>query len=417
MPELEIRVKKIKMDDCSTCGENFPKDELVIPESDDSEGMCEDCYNENYIHCESCGRENDVNYSRFSEGGEAYCEDCYWDVYTICYSCEIEMWRDGDDCLWNNSLEEYECSECYSDSSRSCAEEHVSNSPDTIIGNYNESTNFGILNVKRLVGLEAECILDNVNPELEPLENKPDGWRATFDGSISGEGREMVSVPANGDLLALRVRDLCRWATHYKITVNKSCGLHLHMDATDTDWRDLQGIATVAKTFEKYIYYMLPRSRAGRWCRPLRMSLENIINCSSEGEFVNLWYDSASCYIDRDKYNDSRYHGLNLHARFYLGTVEFRYHSGTLNNKKIMNWIRICNSIFETGIKLARDSEWEHSDYFKTGVMLEQSLAGLVSRMIDFNHATLDYLIRRAGKFSNGSRILSEPDMSNYLRN
>ena len=43
-----------------------------------------------------------------------------------------------------------------------------------------------------------------------------------------------------------------------------------------------------------------------------------------------------------------------MHARVYLGTIEFRYHSGTNNATKIKNWITICQSIVQKGIELSR---------------------------------------------------------------
>ena len=58
-----------------------------------------------------------------------------------------------------------------------------------------------------------------------------------------------------------------------------------------------------------------------------------------------------------DKYNDARYSGLNMHSRYYHGSLEFRLHSGTLNSRKIFNWISILNVIIIKGIQLSKDSK------------------------------------------------------------
>ena len=58
-----------------------------------------------------------------------------------------------------------------------------------------------------------------------------------------------------------------------------------------------------------------------------------------------------------DKYNEARYCGLNLHSRYYHGSIEFRLHSGTINKKKIVNWISICNIIIEKGIEISKFSK------------------------------------------------------------
>ena len=59
------------------------------------------------------------------------------------------------------------------------------------------------------------------------------------------------------------------------------------------------------------------------------------------------------------------YHGLNLHARVYLGTIEFRYHSGTNNPTKIKNWITICQAIVQKGIEVGREYKAELTEYDK----------------------------------------------------
>ena len=399
------KVKKETLIDCEECSRDIEKNssDIYYPQNG-SNPLCEECFHENYIYCYRCEEETWREHADYSERtDEYYCEDCWYEEFVCCYNCSYTAYRDGE-IIYCESSGEYYCEGCYV--CESSAEKFVSESPKDKTFTYNESDTFSAMNVHRLVGIEAESILDEVPDWGEPMENIPLGWRPVFDGSITGEGREMVSIPANGDILNGRIENLCDWASEYNVTVNKSCGLHLHIDATDTDWRDLRSIAIVAKRFEKYIYSMLPRSRTKvSWCRSLPMSIAELKSCNDEGEFVRLWYDSCSSRVDRDKYNDSRYHGLNLHARFYLGTVEFRYHSGTLNKNKITNWVKICNSIFETGIKLSRDENWEHSEYFVSSN--DTTLIGLVSKMVGFDDDMLKYFLDRTTKFSNSGKIRS----------
>ena len=44
-------------------------------------------------------------------------------------------------------------------------------------------------------------------------------------------------------------------------------------------------------------------------------------------------------------YNSSRYHGINLHAFFTKGTVEFRLFNGTTHAGKIKSYIQFCLAI------------------------------------------------------------------------
>ena len=44
-------------------------------------------------------------------------------------------------------------------------------------------------------------------------------------------------------------------------------------------------------------------------------------------------------------YVNDRYYGTNLCALQKYGTIEFRYHSGTVDAEKIIAWVRILNAI------------------------------------------------------------------------
>ena len=46
-----------------------------------------------------------------------------------------------------------------------------------------------------------------------------------------------------------------------------------------------------------------------------------------------------------DHYNDTRYHGLNLHATFTKGTVEFRLFNSTTHAGEIKAYIQFCLAV------------------------------------------------------------------------
>ena len=165
---------------------------------------------------------------------------------------------------------------------------------------------------------------------------------------------------------------------------------------------------------------MMPKSRKGsNWCRRIPISIERLRHMTSEEEFIDTWYDYAGSHPSLDKYNDARYIGLNMHARYYLGTIEFRYHSGTLNKTKITNWIKICNSIVETGMKLSRDEDWEHRMFFLGKQLTDENSYPKVSReeifskMIGLDDEVIDYIVDRTLLFSDSSQsaVLENADM------
>ena len=84
-----------------------------------------------------------------------------------------------------------------------------------------------------------------------------------------------------------------------------------------------------------------------------KASTEDILEVKTFGEFCELWYLKMNeVTMTADKYNDSRYRGFNLHSRILQGTIEYRYHHGTLNFESISNWLRFCLFISDFGSKL-----------------------------------------------------------------
>ena len=139
---------------------------------------------------------------------------------------------------------------------------------------------------------------------------------------------------------------------------------------------------------EEYMYISLPLIRfKKRYSAPLpkhmRTSplIENILKVSSMKEFAKLWYrDLSGVGMTTDKYNGSRYRGLNLHSRFLHGTIEFRYFPSKIHHSYMMNWLHFC-------LAVVHSSKKELNKEFKSpySIKLEDCL-GMVGeeRLYDF---------------------------------
>ena len=306
------------MVECTDCSTEFRRD--YMSESPNGRTVCEDCCYENYFWCEACGDGDDRDYAYYSDfDGCNYCERCYED-------------NEGENVDLN--------------SHRNVVPEQCEKEGDTFSSN----------EFKRMVGVEIETISPSEDDGYQP-----GGFRRASDGSIhdeEGYGYEYISKPMNGDHLFYKIDKMSDYLLEAGYWVNKSCGLHIHIDARDLFYKELKGIMLVTKSFEKTIFSMVAKSRSGtNWCKPMPESLSKIAirRIHNDTDFISSWYEYCGEYPSMDKYNDSRYHGLNLHARVYLGTIEFRYHSGTNNATKIKNWITICQSIVQRGIELGRE--------------------------------------------------------------
>jgi hypothetical protein len=97
---------------------------------------------------------------------------------------------------------------------------------------------------------------------------------------------------------------------------------------------------------------MIPKHRMeSRYSKPMdEIDSKIILEVKNARDFCDLWYYRMNnTQATTEKYNDSRYRGLNLHSRFLHGTIEYRYHHGTISDYYINNWILFCLSISDYG--------------------------------------------------------------------
>jgi hypothetical protein len=141
--------------------------------------------------------------------------------------------------------------------------------------------------------------------------------------------------------------------------VNKSCGLHVHLDMRN---KDPKKAYTNLFVMQKLLYSMCPKSRhSGSFSIP-EMSYREIDFKRMEGM-------------------GDRYKGINPTAFSKYGTIEVRIHSGTLNPKKINNWIRILLKIVNLkqreNVKIIDTLEEAQKELKLTGKLNEYVVARL----------------------------------------
>ena len=351
--------------ECSCCNEecsDFGTD--IEVDGDQYDFLCSECRDD--VHnCEDCGhsmfRESDT--LRLTENGDTYCDDCYDEIFAQCDRCEIEHNRD--DIRYSETDDANYCENCYEDEESAVDLDSYSNRN---MGEDSRSNR--IVKSMRLIGLEVETITTEWDYWDIEGDSHPTTFRPVHDSSIergeNGSGVEWVMrTPSNGDDLYNKISNLTQYLQgsqptpsihgEYEFDVNRSCGLHVHVDARDCEWKQLKYILLLGKAVQDVIYKMLPPSRDnGRWCRRIPMTRSDILAIESNDEFIDAWYNSWDVNPSMEKYNDSRYCGMNMHSRIINGSVEFRYHSGTINQEKILNWVKICTAIVDVGIEISK---------------------------------------------------------------
>ena len=191
----------------------------------------------------------------------------------------------------------------------------------------------------------------------------PEGrqWKFMSDGSIDAQKRVGgKKISADREYQTEMVSPICRYEDIVYIQeivrklkergafVNKTCGIHVHIDASPFDARTLRNITNIMASKEDLIYKALQVSvsREHSYCQKVEQRFLEELN-RKKPKTLNgverIWYGGDS---RRDThYDDSRYHCLNLHSVFQKGTVEFRLFNGTLHAGKIKAYIQFSLAI------------------------------------------------------------------------
>lgn len=155
-----------------------------------------------------------------------------------------------------------------------------------------------------------------VQRRIRNINVKYDGSIRPADGYAAMEVCVLFTRKNDGNLKAL-----CKLLNDVGAKVNKSCGLHIHLDQRDLITSDSGRMITQrAKRLGNalpLLLQMVPKSRRDNsYCRP-------VIGPRRGG----------------------RYYAVNMTAVRKYGTIEVRLHSGTTDYQKIANWIELCYSI------------------------------------------------------------------------
>lgn len=160
-------------------------------------------------------------------------------------------------------------------------------------------------------------------------------WKLVSDGSLDGNNTfELVSPILVGENGLKELETVC-WVLEFcQVKVNRSCGFHVHFDASGFDIDTWKNLALSYKHIEQLIDSFMPESRRNnRYCRALNGIDDHIIRSA----------DTIS-ELQRAFRND-RYYKLNLEAFSRHRTVEFRQHSGTIDFTKMEKWIHFLNGL------------------------------------------------------------------------
>ena len=221
-------------------------------------------------------------------------------------------------------------------------------------------------------------------------------WKATYDSSIIAQkksgGRtvqaadeykcEIVSPILTYEDMA-DLQEVVRRLRHSGAFVNSQCGIHIHVDASRYTPQTLRNLVNIIASKEDILYKALRIDPARlRWCKKTNEKLIETINRKKPQTMEalkDIWYAGSTRGRD-EHYNDTRYHGLNLHSTFTKGTVEFRLFNSTTHAGEIKAYIQFCLAVSHQALTQkkasARKTVTDNEKYAFRCWMLRLGLSG-----------------------------------------
>ena len=191
-------------------------------------------------------------------------------------------------------------------------------------------------------GKEWEVVSDS---SIQGEWKTPDGYRTTIDRHYRVE---LVSPKLTYAEMP-KFQECVRQVRHAGAKVNSSCGIHVHVDATNHNRQSLKNLLSIMYSKEDILFKALQvdPDRVRQYCQKVREPmLEKARQLSAEEtrdltQLEDIWYEGCDD-SKHDHYNDTRYYALNLHSVFYRGTVEFRCFNSTLHAGRAKAYIDLC---------------------------------------------------------------------------
>ena len=183
-------------------------------------------------------------------------------------------------------------------------------------------------------------------------------WKAMSDSSIRAQRKDgshasdlyktevVTPILRYSDIEDLQ--EILRKLRKSGAVVNESTGIHIHIGAENFTPATLCNLLKNIRSKEDILYKALKVGDSrSRYCKKTNQKLIEMIERNrpaTRQKMADLWYAEAP-YGRDTHYNSSRYHGLNLHAYFTKGTVEFRLFNSTLHAGELKAYIQFCMAV------------------------------------------------------------------------
>lgn len=165
------------------------------------------------------------------------------------------------------------------------------------------------------------------------------------------------------------MKKICDVLSKVNAIVNKSCGMHVHIDMRN---RDAEKAYQNLVSSQGILFKMNPKSRSELYAK----------------KAVSREFDD----VRTPRGGESRYIGINAQAMERHSTIEIRIHSGTIDYTKITNWIEIL-------LMVSNHKERVINNYISYRKLCDD---------FGINETLQDYIEERIEKFKTKKELLGE---------
>lgn len=234
----------------------------------------------------------------------------------------------------------------------------------------------GIIKSSRTFGVELECFADHKYQYLYGIYITPSEWGLKHDGTIGGNfTREIITCPLYGKKGEELLQYGCGVLTDTGFKTNVSCGSHCHIGIPEAIEKmsekkerivekNLKLLALLYTVFDPVMLCLLPKSRrTNAYCAPLGNKVVKIDKDTrtvfgkfkEEERFDMAFHEYDNLTTCRQDKNRRRGHcgtryGINFGSIYYRGTIEIRYHEGTLDAERLIHWMALHSAMVDTAM-------------------------------------------------------------------
>ena len=272
-------------------------------------------------------------------------------------------------------------------------------------------------------------------------------WRVAEDASC---GNELVSPILQGDKGMAQVHQVCACVEKAKEVfelgrlLGPDAGVHFHYDANDLiaqskkNVRPIRNVMVLSAILEPLWYSMNPGARFDTaFAAPLNFNLFQMCRARDMIDIRDIWFvpymgvnghsDSyrvkhssySPIFINNEtkkpeKYDWTRYHGMNLVALFKHGTIEFRYTHGTFDPELIEKWFEHYKAIVHAAREL-NTRPIMRACPMNIEAIKANSIQGLQKLIYGDLRLALDFLFNPHGKRNIQPILAKDPKMLHFI--